>query len=424
MNKTVKLNTAFRRAAVAAAALLCVLTIYFPVKWYLANTLAANTEYIDIAEYAVALAPGDPRAHYTLAALRDRSFVAEDLPRALAEYEQAVSLSPDDFRFWFDLGKARERSGDSAGAEKALRKALELAPNYSRIHWTLGNLLLREGNTEEAFVEIRRAVENDSNYANPAVNTVWQFFGGDVSLISRKIGDSDQIKFALVSFLANQKRYDEAMELWNKLPATDKKTVYQANGQVLLQALLAAKRFRDALAVQSQIGAPETEEFAIGKISNGGFENNITPTGALSFGWKIADGIQPQVGFDDQQKHGGNRSLVIVFNSPAGNDFRGVQQTVAVEGGKHYNFECFARSELKSTATVKWEIIDAADNTILASTAAVPEKSDWSALTTEFATAATTQAVTIRLARVPCPTSLCSIAGRVWFDDFNLRKSE
>ena len=423
-NKFVKLNTAVGRAALFAAALLCVSAVYFPVKWFLAGTLAANTDYIDAAEYAARLAPGDPQIHYRLAALRDRSFVAEDLPKALAEYEKAVSLSPDDFRYWFDLGRARERSGDSAGAEKALRKALELAPNYSRIHWTLGNLLLRQGNTEEAFVEIRRAVENDPSYANPAVNIVWQFFDGDISLISRKIGDSDQIKFALVSFLAKQKRYDEALEIWNKLPDADKKTVYLTNGQELLQTLIIAKRFRDALAVQLQIGTPEAEKFEIGKISNPGFENNITPSGALPFSWNIADGVQPQIGFDDQQKHGGNRSLVVVFDSPAGKDFRGIGQIIAVESGKHYNFEYFARAELKSPATVKWEIADAADGRILAATAAVPEKFDWAALTAEFTTAATTQAVVIRFARVPCPTSLCSILGKVWFDDFNLRKSE
>lgn len=423
MDKFIKLDSVARRAALIIIALLCVLAVYFAVKWYSANTLAATTGYEDVVEYAVTLAPDDPRAHYTLAAMRERSFVAADLPKALAEYEKAVSLSPDDFRLWFDLGKARESGGDSAGAEKALRKALELAPNYSRIHWTLGNLLLREGNTEEAFVEIRKAVENDSSYANPAVNTVWQFFDGDVSLISQKIGDSNEIKFALAVFLARQKRFDEALDLWNKLPDADKKIVHQGDGREILQSLIAAKRYRDALSIQSQIGLPDAGKFEVGKISNGGFEANVNSSGS-TFDWKIADGIQPQIGFDEQQKHDGNRSLVILFNSPTGKDFRGVQQTVVVEGGKHYNFETFARSDLKSPATVKWEIADAADDKILASTVAVPNNSDWLPLTADFTTAPATQAVTIRLARVPCPTTLCPISGRVWFDDFNLRKTE
>lgn len=424
MNKSIKLNTAVQRAALFAVGLLCILAMYFTVKWYLANTIATQTEYTEAAEYAVALAPRDPRTHYTLAALRERSFLSDDLPKALEEYEKAVSLAPDDFRLWFDLGKAREHAGDSAGAEKALRKALELAPNYSRIHWTLGNLLLREGNTEEAFVEIRKAVENDPDYANPAVTTVWQFFDGNTALISQKIGDSNQIKSALAIFLAGQKRFDEALAVWNQLPASEKKTIYAGDGKQFLQSLVAAKRYRDALSVQTQIDQPETEKPETGKFSNGGFEANISPTDTAIFGWKIADGLQPQIGFDDQQKHGGSRSLVIVFNSPDGRDFRNVQQLIPVESGQHYNFETFMRADLKSPATVKWEIVDAADDKILASTAAVPNSSDWAALTAAFTTAPTTQAVIIRLARVTCPTTLCPITDKVWFDDFNLKKSE
>lgn len=421
MNKIVKLNSVLRFAVLPVIGLLCVFAVYFSVKRYIANTLATTTPYTDVAEYAVSLAPNDARTHYTLAVLQERSFITENLSKSLTEYEKAVSLSPNDYRLWSDLGKARDRSGDSIGAEKALRKALELAPNYSNLHWTLGNLLLREGNTEEAFAEIRKAVENDSNYSDPAVSTVWNFFGGDTSQIAQKIGDSPQIKSALAVFLAKQNRFDEALALWNGLSESDKETAYKKNGEAILQALTGAKRFRDALLIKSQIDPSSTGKFEVGKISNGGFETAVSQSNADIFDWRIDDGLQPQIGFDDQQKHGGNRSLVVVFNSSPGNEFRNVQQMVAVEGNKHYSFETFARSDLKTQATVRWDILDAADSKLLASTAAVANNSDWSPLTAEFTTAPTTQAVIIRLTRIPCPTSICPISGKVWFDDFSLR---
>lgn len=422
MNKSIKLKTALQRGILFIVAAFCILTAYFAVKWYLANIFAVNTGYRDVAEYAVSLAPNDPRPHYTLAVLEERSFIADDLQKSLAEYEKAVSLSPNDYRLWLDLGRARDRNGDTPGAEKALRKSLELAPNYSRIHWTLGNILLREGATEEAFIEIRKAVENDSTYANPAVNTVWQVFNGDVTLISQKVGDSSQIKAALAIFLAKQKRFDEALALWKDLPETEKKTVYKENGQTLMQALLEAKRFRDALAVRSQIGDDAaTGKTESGKFSNPGFEANVSATSAGIFDWKIDDALQPQIGFDDQQKHGGNRSLVILFNSATGKEFRNVQQTVAVDGNHHYNFETFARADLKTQATVRWEIIDAADEKVLASTTVVPNNADWMPLTADFTTMPTTQAIIVRLARAPCPDSICPISGKVWFDDFSLK---
>jgi hypothetical protein len=422
--KSIKLNNIARLVVLPVVGLLCVLTVFSAVKWFLGNTLTA-TQVIEAAEISAELSPDDPETHYALAVLHERTFLPADFARSLEEYEKAVSLSPHDFRFWFDLGKARDRHGDAVGAEKALRKAVELAPHYSRNHWALGNLLLREGNTEEAFIEIRRAVENDASYAVPAVTTVWQVFNGDVALISQKIGDSTAIKAALSAFLARQQRFDEAFALWNTLSADEKKIVYKENSEQLLQALLGAQKFRDALTVQSQILQSGGGSFELGKISNPGFEAEVKAVDPGFFEWKIADGQQPQIGFDEKQKHGGNRSLLIVFKSINGQDFRAIQQIVPVESGKRYNFEVFSRSDLKTEATLKWEIVDAADGKVLAATdAAPPASSDWTALKTEFTTAPSTQAVTIRLARAVCRTSLCPISGRIWFDDFNLKKSE
>lgn len=419
--KTINLSSIALRAGLFAAGLLCVLAVYFAVKWCLASTLAVQTQSLEIAEFAAGLAPDDPKPHYAMAALYEKTFIAEDFPKALEKYERAASLAPDDFRLWFDLGRARDRDGDAKGAEKAFRKAVELAPHYSRVHWALGNLLLRQGNTEEAFAEIRSAVENDASLAKPAVNVAWQFFDADVQLISQKIGDSIPIKSALSAFLAGQQRFDEAFTLWNALSPEEKRNTFKAEGEALFQNLLAAKKYRDALDVQSQINPTEGEKIEVGRIFNAGFEADVKTANPGFFEWSIAEGLQPQIGYDGAQKRGGNRSLVIVFNSPDGKDFRAVQQNVAVEGGKRYVFETFARADLKTQATVKWEIVDTASGQILASTDNLPAMSDWTALTAEFTTAPAAQAITIRLARAACPISICPITGKVWFDDFKLK---
>ena len=92
--------------------------------------------YKEVAEFALTLAPNDPQTHYTLAVFDEKVFSPENLQKSLAEYEQSAALSPNDYRVWLGLGNARERSGDAAGAELALRKSLELAPNYAPVHWT------------------------------------------------------------------------------------------------------------------------------------------------------------------------------------------------------------------------------------------------------------------------------------------------
>lgn len=416
--KSIALNGYAGRGAVFAVALLGVFLIYFVAKFCLADAVATNAVSKEMAEVAVGFSSNNPNAHYILGAFNERSFLPQDSAKVLPEYETAASLSPADYRLWFEIGKIRDREGDPAGAEKAYRKALELAPNYSRLHWAIGNLLLRQGMTEEAFVEIRRAVDNDPLYSAPAANVAWQFFDGDIATISQKIGDSDRIKSALSTFLAKRQRFDEAFALWNSLSEQEKKTTYKTDGEALFQSLIEAQKFRDAASVQKQIGGTEAAEAE--KISNPGFETEVNPSNKNSFLWTIAAGQQPQVGLDEKQKHGGSRSLVIVFPG-SGQDFRPIQQTIVVQGGKTYNLEIFTRTDLKTAATFKWEVVNVSDNKILGSTADAPVSSDWTPLTAQFVTPTDSQAVMIRLARAKCPNTLCPISGRIWFDDFGLK---
>ncbi len=419
--KSIQLNTTAARLIIPVLAVLCVVFAYFFAKWFFANTLASRSLYKEIAEFSVGLAPADPQTRFASAVLHEKTFLPDDLPKSLAEFEQAAALSPYDFRLWFELGKARERGGNTEGAEKALRKALELAPNYSQVQWALGNFLLRQGNETEAFTYIRKAAEGDKNFAAPAITSAWQLFEGDFVKIKSYAGESVNLKAAFASLLAKEKRFDEALDVWTSLPETARKTDFKANGDDIYQKMLEARKFRTALRIFSDINESDENNFALGRITNGGFESNINPQNPGVFEWQIAEGVEPQILIDKTQKHGGEISLVIVFNNKDGKAFRNISQSVAVEANKKYVFETFYKSDLKSSATLKWEIVDAANNDkILASTEAVAENADWTSLKTEFVAPETTEAVTIRLARVACGTTLCPISGKLWFDDFSL----
>lgn len=419
--KSVKIQTPVQRIIIAVVALLCITGAYFTVKWGFANTIAARTEYREVADYAVELAPSDPQTHYTSAVLHERNFLPEDFQKSLSEYEKAVSLSPNDYLLWLALGKARERIGDAEGAEKALQKSAALAPNYAQVQWTLGNILLRRGKTAEAFVEIRKAVNADAKYTDPAVSTAWQNVDGDITKMKQFVGNSAQINSTFVLFLAKQNKFDEAFEIWNLLPEPAKKITYREKGEEFYKQLVSGKKFRLAQTVSAQISTDELQKTEVGKISNGDFESGIKTQDAGIFEWKIESGLQPQIAINDQTKHSGSRSLWMIFNSANGKDFRPLLQTVAVESGRAYEFEAFYKSELKTVSTLRWEITDAADGKILASTDAVAANSDWTALRTKFIVPGGTEAVTIQLARANCKTLICPITGKIWFDDFNLK---
>lgn len=420
-NKSFPVNSIVLRILLIVVALICAAAFYYAARWSFGSTLAQQAQFKDVSELAIELSPADSQGYFRLASFYEKTFLPEDLPKSLEEYEKAVALAPHDYRLWLALGRARERSGDAKGAEKALRRAVELAPNYAEVHWTLGNQLLRQGNTEEAFVELRRAVEQDNKYASQIVFTAWQIFDGDVSQIAQKIGDSVPIRAGLAPFLARQGRFDEALTFWNTIPENEMSSVYKTYGDEIYAKLVEKKEYRKALVLYSQMNKSETEKFSVGNIYNGDFERDVKSANAAPFDWQIAAGQQPQIGLDNSQKHGGGKSLVLLFNSQTGEDFRAVSQTVVVESGKSYKFEAFYRADLKTSATLQWEIVDVNDGKIMATTQAANASSDWASLSTDFTVPQTTQAVTVRLARVACKQGLCPVSGKIWFDDITLK---
>jgi hypothetical protein len=185
--------------------------------------------------------------------------------------------------------------------------------------------------------------------------------------------------------------------------------------------LIAAKKYRDALRIQSNLSNESgRENFTPGKIANGGFETEVRRERAGVFDWQIADGAQPQIGFDDVQKRDGNRSLVIIFNSTDGKDFREISQTMAIGSAGKYVLDMFYKSNLKTTATLRWEIVDTVDGKVLAATNLIANNADWTNLKVEFIASENMQAVTLRLAREQCKSIICPISGKVWFDDFSI----
>src|SRR5690242_15167047 len=96
---------------------------YFVVRWYLGNTLAEyfdpNEGTLDAAHLAARLAPDDPLAHWRIAQVSQKILPLDQQVSAIGEYEKAVSLSPNDYRFWMTLGTAQEQVGNPAQAELA-----------------------------------------------------------------------------------------------------------------------------------------------------------------------------------------------------------------------------------------------------------------------------------------------------------------
>jgi len=417
------------RVLLVVPLVLALLFSWYAVRWYMGNFVAEfaprmEEGRLEAAQAAMRLAPADPWTHGAVASIKKNSLLPEELADAVHHYEEAVRLSPNDYRFWLELGRAREQSGDNAGGEKALRRAVELAPSYAYPRWHLGNLLLRGGQGAEAFRELQRAVEADAALRPQLFNVAWMLYGQNIDEIKKSIGDSAAARSEFAVYLMGRERADEALNLWASLRPEEKRA-QRAAGEGLLKRLLEQKRYRAALGVFSDIN-PEGNSTKAEQFVNGGFEEDIDASGANAFNWQIKSDPQAQIAIDSSTHHGGGRSLRILFKASTTLSFQNVAQLLVVEPGAQYRFECYVRAEdLKSGGTPQIEMIDARDgSTVLAtSTPLGPGTYDWQPVTINFKTPPQTEAVLVRVGRAGCGTdAVCPIFGMVWYDDFNLQR--
>ncbi|KXK03361.1 MAG: Tetratricopeptide repeat protein [Acidobacteria bacterium OLB17] len=76
-------------------------------------------------------APGDPMSFWLASGIERQAFSPESATRSMNLMEEAVKLSPYDYRWWIELGRASEQAGNAERAETAFRHAVELAPTYT-----------------------------------------------------------------------------------------------------------------------------------------------------------------------------------------------------------------------------------------------------------------------------------------------------
>jgi Flp pilus assembly protein TadD len=425
--KLIDMRARWRRALLLAPVILILVGAWFGARWGFSSTLAESPPNLEVAQFAARLAPDDPQAHYTLAVLRRRSLLPEELPEALRQYEEAARLSPNDYRLWMELGRVRGQTGDFTGGEQALRRAVELAPSYSLPHWYLGNLLLRAGRTDDAFAELRRAADAHPWELRPQVfNLAWRVYDADVPAVAAAVGNSATVRAELTTYLLKQKRLDDARHMWLSLSQAEKREQRPA-GEALLRTLVEARRFHEALEVEREI-APEgaTPGPEIGRLLNGGFDEEVAAPGKSFWGWQIAPGPQLQPGLDPRLRHGGARSLRLVFNAYSMPSITNVSQLIAVAPGSRYRLQYHVRAEdLKSVSMLITEVVDTGmePGRMLATAGPLANgTSDWQAVTLDFNVPAQSEAITVRLNRAPCPYQACPLFGKVWYDDFDLQR--
>ena len=401
---------------------------YFAASWYIGNTFAEysdpNSTTLDIARRAVGMAPNDPMTHWRMAEISQKRLPLDQQVAAIAEYEKAVSLSPNDYRFWMSLGTAYEQVGETDKAEHALKRAVALAPSYAYPHWYLGNLLLRTARYDEAFAELRLASQADVELQPQQFNLVWAIYSDDSEGLKNAVGPTPEARAAFSLYLLSQKHFEEGLRLWDSLSSEEKKANAGTAGK-MIASLFTDFKFHDALKVWNDLESKKYQT-EVGQIFDGSFEAATGYGPETVFGWQVKGAPQVQIGIDAGRSQEGMRSLRFVFEVRANVEAVNVYQLVPVQPNTEYEFEGYVSTDQLTTAGApQIDIVDATDTAVITSSPMAPTGNNgWKPMSLSFKTGKT-EAIIIKIVRYPCvnkETPICPIFGTVWYDDFSLKR--
>jgi tetratricopeptide (TPR) repeat protein len=99
-----------------------------------------------------------------------------DFKGAIADYSEAIKLSPDLVSAWYNRGTAKANTGDMKGAIKDFDKAISLKPDYFSAYKNRGSAKMKSDNIDGALVDFDAAIRLD-----PTAASVW-FMRGQVKL--------------------------------------------------------------------------------------------------------------------------------------------------------------------------------------------------------------------------------------------------
>ncbi|MEO8649575.1 MAG: carbohydrate binding domain-containing protein [Acidobacteriota bacterium] len=424
--KTFETSNLAGRLAVAVVIMASIAMVWFGVRWQFGNMLSELTPPGDpnaneVAQLAVSLAPRDPLARWLAASNANNIFAAETVESSTVMYEDVVRLSPQDFRWWIELGRSLEQAEASERAETAFRRAVELAPSYTFPRWQIGNFYLRQNRTDEAFAELRKTTEKSIAYREQVFSLAWDFFDHDASRVEALAADSPDVFVTLARFYAQRGSAENALRVWNKVDAATRANnilVAREMAQVLHDKMF----YRQSLDFARQTGIDPESNFET--VTNGGFEKFPSAPEETLFGWRIfKNEARLDISSDSTVRSEGSRSLKITFRSYQKADLYNISQFVAVTPGARYRLKFILRTEnLRSGGPPLIQIVSGNPAVKIGGSVPFPSGSnDWQEVTVDFRVPENEDGVNILTRRVDCGPE-CPIVGVMWYDNFRLER--
>ncbi len=424
----------------------------FIIRNFLAVSLITYGQGVESRDAALGYVPANAevlaaRARYLL--LRSEEPRGEE---AIADLQRAVASSPNDYRYWLELGKAQGGNDQFQQAENSLQRAIELAPRYFEPRWALANLRLRAGKLDQAQSDFREAIalsgslygnaspRPDRNATLNAFNAITGALGMNLDALRNVTPKDAAAQAYLAEFFATHDAMEQALEIWRRLPSAGSDAEpdsYRELSFQLLRELQAKNRFDQAREVWRKFAESESS------ATNGDGDNLITNAGfeQIPLSEKYAALIDPPSGFDwiirrhpevrairsNDLSHSGSHSLHLIFAASMSAEFQDIFQLVAVETLRQYRLSYFLKTKNVSPLADEApfvEITDAANPSGFNLRSVAPSGTlDWHQQSITFTTTENTRGLRLTIRSPQLKVDRTRIA-EIWLDDFKLERIE
>lgn len=412
----ISLRSPLRRALFGALVLAC--TCFYvrsAIQTYVAYRASTRTTAAGLRR-AIALQPGNSDYHHRLGLTY--LFVEQDIDAATREYRAAVALNPHVAKYWLDLAEAYNTSGNAQELE-AIRRAVEAEPTRPAIAWEAANLYLVQGNTAEALRLLRIVLNSDPHaYGLRAIDTSWRATH-DARLIMREVLPPSPTMYAtLLQLLIEQDRPEDAATVWAGLAGLgqrfDPVIVFPYfDYEIKNQRADSAEKVWEYVA---RMAGVEAGDRGGNLVFNSGFDRDLLNGG---FDWRFSRATHVQADLDTTDLHGGNRSLMLVFDGEPWSE-AGVYQFISVVPNASYRFSAFEKAyELLTPSGPRFRITDAYTGATLFESSDVLGSTVWSEVSGDFITGPDTRILKLAIVRNP---SFQRISGKFWVDDVKITK--
>lgn len=411
-NMRLKLNSAFRKAAVALLALLLATFIAISSSRSMAAWAAAQSG--DWAR-ASKLEPGNAAWRCNLGAYQT---IVKNDPRAAIPYlEAGVNLNPHNAVCWTALGDAYAQAGDLANERRTLEAALRVEPNDAHIALNTATIYVNSNEVEGALPLYRLAIQKRPDWAGQILPNIWFHDPNAEELLARAIPPLPGPRLALLKLLADHGQWTSAEVVWRHIMASDP-SFPSKDALFYVDALLANHDVATAMAAWQQLASRDkqlSERVSKGNlIVNPGFESVIL-NGGFDWIYQRVDGVDVSV--DTGEFHSGNRSLMLNFDTQ-GLEVTGLKQFVPVEPGSRYSFSAWIRADsVESANGPRFAFLDPATHQAVFSMDDAIGSFPWRSINGEFITPPGVNLLELSVVRNPASSR---IRGKVWIDDLEL----